>query len=198
MLFLPVISARLSKERLRWKGVSSGTDTQWCYSFLKLLLTNRTLLRLSKPSSTTARRTMNNGNFSSYSREILIAKPRCTPLAQFFSPWSPEGLSASLRQEKAGLDSSPCWENVFWKPQVNSYFNFPFIAPFASSLSTVSEILITVKVTDKTPSNCEPEWSQDFTLYKLNFSHCGPYLLLLSGITPFDYGQSTTSCSLQL
>lgn len=114
------------------------------------------------------------------------------------SPWPPEGLSALLRRENTELDSSLCSENVFWKPQVNSYFNFHFVTPFAASLSTVTEILITVKVTDKTPGDWEPEWSQNFTLYKLNFSHFGWYLLLLSGITAFDYVQSTTSCSVQL
>jgi len=89
------------------------------------------------------------------------------------SPWSPGGLSALLRQENTELDSGLCSENVFWKPQVNSYFNFHFITPFAASLLTVSEILITVKVTDKTPSYQEPERSQNFSLYKLNFSHFG-------------------------
>lgn len=66
-------------------------------------------------------------------------------------------------------------------------------------LSLGSEwILITVKITDKNPRNWKPQWSQNFTLYELNFSHFGWYLLLLSGVTAFDYVQSTTSCSLQL
>lgn len=88
------------------------------------------------------------------------------------SPRSLEGLSALLHQENNELDSSPCSENVFWKPQVNN-FNFHFITPFAAFLLTVSEVLITVKITDKTPSYWEPEWSRNFTLYKLNFSHFG-------------------------
>lgn len=50
-------------------------------------------------------------------------------------PWSPEGLSALLHHENTELGSSLCSENVFWKPQVKSYFNFHFITPFAASLS---------------------------------------------------------------
>lgn len=179
------------------EGVSTAAGVQWRYSFLKSLLANCTPLCLSSPVPHVPQGA-EQGELQHLEQGGSCCTSQLYSTSTVLSPWSPEVLSALLHHENTELDSSLCSENVFWKPQVKNYFNFHFITPFAASLWAASEILITLKVTDKNPSNWKPQRSQNFTFYELNFSHFGWYLLLLSGITAFDYVQSTTSCSLQL
>lgn len=116
------------------EGASTATGIQWCYSFLKSLLTNCALLCLNSPVPPVPQ-----GAEQWELQYLQQGGSGCTSQlyssSTALSPWSPEGLPALLHHENTELDSSLCSENVFRKPQVKSYFNFHSISPFAASLS---------------------------------------------------------------
>lgn len=142
-----------------------------------------------------AHRMIYNENFSNCSKVILIEHPRYTTLAQFYTVGHQKCCLHCYVRKTLSLTAVCAQKMYFGSPRSAVILTFTSSHPLHHFSRQWVKFWLLLKSLRRTPSDWKQEWSQNFILYKINFSNFGWYLLLLSGITTFDYVQSITSCS---